>query len=261
MLGMDGLLSPLLLIPGAGELLDKSHDELRVVLKDAEVRRRLAESLDPSGEIMAGMATLDRLFPVNEAGVASYETTPERSVAGIARRRGVLPGEVILDELLASDFKRLFLIAVYNFDMEAAGAMLSHPLSVPGLGDAGAHTSQTCDVGVPTFMLAYWVRQRRAMALEQAVRKLTAAPAAAWGLVDRGLIRSGSYADLNVIDLERLDLGMPEVRHDLPTGATNLSQRATGYTATIVNGKVLMRDGQHTGALPGRVLRNEKARE
>ena len=259
MLGMDGLLSPLLLIPAAGELLDKSHDELRVLLQDAALRRRLAESLDPSGEIMAGMATLDRVFPVTEAGAASYETTPERSVSGIAKRRGVLPGEVILDELLASDFKRLFLIAIYNFDMDAAGAMLSHPLSVPGLGDAGAHTSQTCDVGVPTFMLAYWVRQRRAMSIEQAVRKLTAAPAAAWGIVDRGLVRSGSHADLNVIDLERLDLGMPEVRHDLPTGATNLSQRATGYTATIVNGKVLMRDGQHTGALPGRVLRNEKA--
>jgi N-acyl-D-aspartate/D-glutamate deacylase len=118
MLGMDGLLSPLLLIPAAGELLDKSHDELRVLLQGRALRRRLAESLDPSGEIMAGMATLDRLFPVTEPGVASYETTPERSVAGIAKRRGVLPGEVILDELLASDFKRLFLIAIYNFDMD-----------------------------------------------------------------------------------------------------------------------------------------------
>src|SRR5262249_55472953 len=187
------------------------------------------------------------------------ETTPERSVAGIAKRRGVLPGEVILEELLTSDFERLFLIAVYNFDMDAAGAMLSHPLSVPGLGDAGAHTRPTCDGGRPTVLLPHWVRHRRVMALEQAVRKLTAAPAAAWGIVDRGLIRSGSYADLNVIDLERLDLGMPEVRHDLPTGATNLSQRATGYTATIVNGAILMRDGAHTGALPGRVLRNSGA--
>jgi N-acyl-D-aspartate/D-glutamate deacylase len=198
------------------------------------------------------------VFPLHEAGVMSYETAPERSVAGIAARRGVLPGDVILEELVASDLHRLFLIALYNFDLEAAGTMLAHPLSVPGLGDAGAHTSQTCDVGVPTFMLAYWVQRRRAMTLERAVQKLTSAPAAAWGILRRGLVRTGCFADLNVIDLERLELGMPEVRHDLPTGAINLSQRASGYTATIVNGRVLMRDGEHTGALPGRVLRNER---
>jgi N-acyl-D-aspartate/D-glutamate deacylase len=257
-LGMEGLLSPLLLFPAAGDLLGKPNDELRVLLQDAGLRRRLAESMDPSGEIMAGMATLDRVFPVTEAGVASYETTRARSVAGLADARGVLPGEVILDELLASDLRRLFLVAILNHDMEAAGTMLMHPLTVPGLGDAGAHTSQTCDVGVGTFMLAYWVRQRRAMALEAAVKKLTSATAAAWGIPDRGLVRRGAFADLNVIDFDRLDLGMPEVRHDLPTGATNLSQRATGYEATIVNGTVLMRNGVHTGARPGRVLRNAK---
>jgi N-acyl-D-aspartate/D-glutamate deacylase len=255
MLGM-GLLSPLLLFPEAGDLLSVSDDELRARLKDPALRRRLAESVDPSGEIMAGMATLDRVFPVTEAGAASYETDPARSVAGIAARRGVLPGEVILDELVASDLKRLFLIALYNFDMDAAGAMLSHPLCVPGLGDAGAHTSQTCDVGVPTFMLAYWVRRRRAMSIEAAVRKLTSMPATAWGLTGRGFVREGCFADLNVIDFERIDLGLPEVRHDLPTGAPNLSQRASGFVATIVNGTILMRDGTHTGALPGRVLRN-----
>jgi len=259
MLGMEDLLSPLLLFPAAGDLLGLPADAVLAKLRDPALRRTLAESLDPSGEIMAGMATLDRVFPIASPGVASYETTPERSVAGIAARRGVLPGEVILDELVASELRRLFLIAVYNFDMAAAAAMLTHPLSVPGLGDAGAHTSQTCDVGVPTFMLAYWVRQRGVMTVEEAVRKLTSAPAAAWSIPGRGAIRPGWFADLNVIDLDRLDLGMPEVRHDLPSGATNLSQRATGYAATIVNGDILMRDGAHTGALPGRVLRNEKA--
>src|SRR4029450_11423728 len=108
-------------------------------------------------------------------------------------------------------------IALYNFDIEAAGTMLAHPLSVPGLGDAGAHTSQTCDVGVPTFMLAYWVGRRRAMTLPRAGHKLTSVPAAAWGLPRRGLIRESYFADLNVIDFDRLDLAMPEVRHDLPT--------------------------------------------
>jgi N-acyl-D-aspartate/D-glutamate deacylase len=97
------------------------------------------------------------------------------------------------------------------------------------------------------------------MTLERAVQKLTSMPATAWGIPGRGLIRESYNADLNVIDFSRLDLMLPEVRHDLPTGAVNLSQRATGYTATIVNGTVLMRDGRHTGAVPGRVLRNERA--
>jgi N-acyl-D-amino-acid deacylase len=257
-LGFGGLLSPLLLFPAAGELLDASDAEVLAKLGDAQIRRHLAESIDPSGEIMAGMATLDRVFPLATPGVAGYETSRERSVVGLAELRGVLPGQVILDELVASDLRRLFMIALYNFDLDAAGAMLAHPLSVPGLGDAGAHTSQTCDVGVPTFMLAYWVKMRRAMSLEAAVRKLTATPAEAWGLPRRGRLREGWYADLNVIDLEQLDLGPAEVRHDLPAGAVNLSQRARGYVATVVNGQVLMRDGEHTGALPGRVLRNAR---
>jgi N-acyl-D-amino-acid deacylase len=254
-LGFGGLLSPLLLFPAAADLLDAPEAELAVRLRDPALRRRLAESVDPSGEIMAGMATLDRVFPLDRSGVAAYETSPERSIAGIAARRGVLPGEVVLEQLADSELRRLFLVALYNFDLDAAGTMLAHPLTVPGLGDAGAHTSQTCDVGVPTFVLAYWVRERRAIALETAVRKLTAAPAEAWGLDRRGRVCEGWFADLNVIDMSRLDLGPAEVRHDLPTGATNLSQRATGYVATIVNGRILMRDGAHTGALPGRVLR------
>jgi N-acyl-D-aspartate/D-glutamate deacylase len=223
------------------------------------VRARLAASVDPTGEIMAGMASLDRLFPLEHPGILSYETRRERSVAGIAEATGRSPGEVIVDTLVASNLRALFLIAVYNFDLDAALTVLSHPLSIPGLGDAGAHTSQTCDVGVPTFLLAYWVRHRAAMALETAVRKLTFEPASLWGIRDRGLVQRGWYADLNVIDLDALDLGPVEVRHDLPGGAVNLSQSARGYRATVVNGAVLMRDGVPTGARPGRVVRGDGA--
>jgi N-acyl-D-aspartate/D-glutamate deacylase len=259
LLGPAGLLSPLLLFPAAGELLDLPAAEVCSRLRDPALRAGLAASVDPNGEIMAGMASLDRLFLLERGGVDSYVTAAERSVAGIAAARGVLPGEVVLEALVESGMQRLFLIAIYNWDLEAVRTMLLHPLTVPGLGDAGAHTSQTCDVGVPTFMLAYWVREKQAIALEAAVRKLTFAPASVWGIAERGLVRGGWFADLNLIDLDRLDLELPEVRHDLPGGAVNLSQRATGIRATIVNGQVLVRDGAHTGALPGRVLRGEGA--
>ncbi len=254
-----GLLSPLFLFPAAGDLLDVPPDEVLRRLREPTLRARIAASLDPDGEIMAGMASLDRLFVLEDTGVRAYETTAARSIAGTAARRGVSPGTVILDALVASDLRALLMVALYNWDLDAARTMIAHPLSVPGLGDAGAHTSQTCDVGVPTFLLAYWVRERRALALEDAVRRLTSAPAATWGLAGRGLVRPGAFADLNVIDLDALDLCAPEIRHDLPGGATNLSQRARGYLATIVNGQVLMRDGVHTGARPGRVLRSAPA--
>ncbi|MCW5891075.1 MAG: amidohydrolase family protein [bacterium] len=255
LLGFGGLLSPLLLFPEAGELFGKPDAEVLAALRDPAVRARLARGLDPCGEIMAGMTTLDRVFPLDEPSVRGYETAPARSVVGRAAARGVLPGEVILEALADSELRRLFMVALFNFDLEAARTMITHPLCVPGLGDAGAHTSQTCDVGVPTFVLAYWVRERRALTLEAAVHKLTHATARVWDIRDRGLVRPGAYADLNVIDFDRLDLDLPEVRHDLPGGAPNLSQRSRGIEATIVNGCVVVRDGEHTGALPGRVLR------
>jgi N-acyl-D-aspartate/D-glutamate deacylase len=254
-----GGLSPLFLFPAAGDLLAASPDELRAALRNPEVRARLIASFDPAGELLAGMASTAETFLLERAGVAGYETGRERSVAALAERRGVSPAEVVLDFLVATDLRGLILLALYNADLAAAGTMLTHPLTVPGLGDAGAHTSQTCDVGVGTFILAYWVRRRRALSLEAAVRKLSFEQALAWGIPGRGLVRPGWHADLNVVDLDTLDLELPELRHDLPGGAPNLSQRARGYRATIVNGRVLMRDGVHTGALPGRVLRNEVA--
>jgi N-acyl-D-aspartate/D-glutamate deacylase len=160
--------------------------------------------------------------------------------------------------MVAHDLRNLFLLPLYNVDLEAAASMLTHPRSTVGLGDAGAHTSQTCDASFPTFTLAYWVRERRRMSLEHAVRKLTLDLADLWDLPGRGVIRQGAYADLNVIDLARLDVRLPEVRHELPTGAPHLWQGSTGFVATVVNGAVVMDGGVHTGALPGRVLRNAR---
>jgi N-acyl-D-aspartate/D-glutamate deacylase len=213
------------------------------------------------GEILGGMARLDHLFPLEDTGVRAYETTADRSVVAIGRRLGKPPGAVILDLLDEHDLQNFFLLPLYNADLEAVAAMLAHPLVTVGLGDAGAHMSQTCDAGFPTFLLAYWVRERGRLSLEHAVHKLTGELAAMWGIRHRGLLRASAYADVNVIDLGRLDLLTPELRHDLPAGAPNLSQRARGYDVTIVNGAVTMRAGQHTGALPGVVLRGPAHRQ
>ena len=140
--------------------------------------------------------------------------------------------------------------------------MLNHPDTVPGLSDGGAHVGMICDGSFPTSNLTLWTRDRTRgpkLALEAMVRMQSHDTAAALGLHDRGLVAPGYRADLNVIDYERLTLGAPSVAYDLPAGGRRLVQRADGYVATIVAGQVTYRDGQPTGALPGRLLRGARA--
>lgn len=259
LLGFGIALSPLSLFPAAGDLFGKPVDEVRVALRDPALRARLVDSMaGGNGEILGGMARIDDIFPLENIGVRAYENTSERSLVAIAKRLGKSPGAVMLDLLVEHDCNNFFMVPLYNCDLDAAGDMVAHPSTTIGLGDAGAHTSQTSDAGFPTFILGYWVRERKRLSVERAVRKLTGDLAEMWSLKDRGTLRTGAYADINVIDLDTLDLHLPEVRHELPTGAPHLFQGARGYAATLVNGKVVMRDGAHTGALPGRVLRNAR---
>ena len=262
LMGFGIAINPLTLYPAAVDLLPLPREQAIAQLRDPQVRARLLESAaDSTGTILGGMATLDHVFPLERDGVRAYETTPERSVVALARQRGVAPLELMLDIIVANEGRNFFLIPLYNPDLEAAAAMLQHPLTTIGLGDSGAHTTQTSDASYTTFALAYWVRERRLMPVERMVHKLTGELATMWGIAERGVLRRGAFADLNLIDLDRLDLRMPEVRHDLPTGAAHLHQSATGYAATLVNGQVLMRDGKHSGAHPGRVLRNARVQQ
>jgi N-acyl-D-aspartate/D-glutamate deacylase len=111
------------------------------------------------------------------------------------------------------------------------------------------------DASIPTHLLAHWVRDRQAFTFEEAIRMLTLAPARAWGLADRGMVREGLVADLNVIDAATVAPAMPRVVHDLPAGEPRIEQRATGIAATVVAGRPTIRDGEHTGELPGRLVR------
>src|SRR4029077_14461183 len=191
-----------------------------------------------------------------------YEPSPERSVAAIAAREGRDPDAVLYDLMLGSDGRELLLCTLLNYvggNLDPVYEMLNHPRTVLGLGDGGAHSGIVCDATMTTLSLTHWVRQRRRgprLPLEFAVRRLTADNAALFGFRDRGLVRPGLKADLNVIDLDRLRLHRPEVAFDLPAGGRRLLQRAEGNVATIVSGSVVMRDGTPTAARPGRVVRS-----
>jgi len=238
----------------------------RVVrLRDPEIRRRiLAERpvSDPKpGTLSAllGPAMYARLFPLGEP--PDYEPPAEASVAAIAARESRPPETVLYDLMLQHEGRELLFYPVLNYagcTAEPIREMILHPRTVLGLGDGGAHCGIVCDASMTTFMLTHWVRDRRRgprIALETAVRALTRDPAALYGLHDRGMIRPGLKADLNLIDLPRLRLRLPEMAFDLPAGARRLLQRAEGYVATLVSGQVIMREGRPSGALPGCLVR------
>jgi N-acyl-D-aspartate/D-glutamate deacylase len=200
-----------------------------------------------------------------------FEPDPSESIAARAERAGVDPIEMLFDTLCdlaeASVGGKTRMLHVYfsgyaHGDLDAIGEMLASDLTVAGLADGGAHCSMICDASMPTFMLAHWVRDRTRgpkLALEQAVRMLSKAPAELYGLNDRGVVAVGKKADLNLIDLDALSLELPEITPDLPTGARRVLQRGRGYAATIVSGEVTFRDGEPTGARPGRLVRGRRS--
>jgi N-acyl-D-aspartate/D-glutamate deacylase len=172
----------------------------------------------------------------------------------VADARGVSPVEAFVDLTVATDGALLLSWPLLNQQSDAIAEMLVDPLVLLGLADAGAHVGQTMDASAPTHFLAYWARDRGLVTIEDAVRRLTSDTASAFG-IDRGVLRAGAVADVNVIDLDALALPVPEYRHDFPHGAGRFAQGARGYDHTIVAGEMFMEHGEHTGALTGRVIR------
>jgi N-acyl-D-amino-acid deacylase len=137
--------------------------------------------------------------------------------------------------------------------------MMRNPRCVVTFSDSGAHVSQLMDSSLQSHVLSYWVREKQALTLEEAIRMLTFVPASHWGLAGRGLLREGWAADLMIFDPNAIAPELPVLVHDLPAGARRLTQKAAGIMATIVNGEVLLRGGEHTGALPGKLLQGPLA--
>jgi N-acyl-D-aspartate/D-glutamate deacylase len=232
--------------------------EQRERLRDPETRRRLIEGAHDTPERRA-LGTEARPFPYEWIFLYDTVAGPHRTVAEIARERGVDPAEAMIDLALERDLERFFIHPVANEDQDAVLEMMRHPRAVVTFSDSGAHVSQIIDSSLQTHLLSHWVRAKQAFTLEQAVRMLTLVPATYWGFADRGLVREGFAADLIVFDPDTISPEMPEVVNDLPAGARRLVQRARGIAATIVNGEVLLRDGKPTGALPGQLLRGPLA--
>jgi len=176
-------------------------------------------------------------------------------LADVARKRGTDPVELMIDLSLEKDLKQFFCQPVANENQDHVLEMIQHPRSVVTFSDSGAHVSQIMDSSLQTHLLGYWVREKGALTLEEAVRQLTSIPATQWGMHDRGLVREGMNADLVVFDPKTVAPAMPEVVRDLPGGAKRLKQVAVGMKNTIVNGEVFLTDNEPTGASAGRLFR------
>ena len=231
-------------------------------MRDPGVRARLLAEQSAIKTTMAGFS-LDQLlwqvFPLGD--VPNYEPNREQSVAGIAAARGLPVFEVMYDLLLEHDGKELFyqpLGGFQSYDFTFYRHAMEHPNILFGLSDGGAHCGVIADAGMPTFILTHWGRDRTKgdrLPLPFLVRKLSRDTAAAYGMNDRGVLGAGYLADVNVIDFDKLRLFRPEAVYDLPLGGKRLVQRVEGYRHIVKRGVATFENGEHTGALPGRLVR------
>ena len=233
-------------------------------MRRPEVRASLIAQLDQAQlRLPERVRGFSLVFPLMDP--PNYEPAREDSVQAMADAKGVSAADLVYDLLLENDGKNWLLLAGGNyadFSLEPSLAMMQNAHSVPGLGDAGAHSGIICDASISTYMLSYWTRDRTRGAqlpLPQVIKWLTSDCARVIGLQDRGTIAVGMKADLNVIDHANIRLCSPRATHDLPAGGTRLIQDAKGYSATIVSGAIVHRNDCATDALPGRLVRRAQA--
>jgi len=246
-------------IPEWVELRSRPLGEQRQLLSDPAVRDLLVSATHYSnfGHSVGAEAPppdYERLMLLDEP------LPPHQTIADIARSEGLDPVEFIIQRGVETDFAQFYLQPLVPDTEDDLLTAMRHPLSVMTFSDSGAHVSQIVDSSIHTHLLGYWVRQRGIMTLEEAVRMITSVPASAFGFTDRGLVKEGLVADLNIIDPDTIGPAMPEIGHDLPSGACRLKQKSYGILATIVSGQIVTRDAEPTGSTPGHLLRGPFAR-
>ncbi|MBO0732707.1 MAG: amidohydrolase family protein, partial [Acidimicrobiaceae bacterium] len=249
---------PFDVLPEWKEVRAQSLEAQRQALANPDVRQKLIHAAH-HGAYPKAIGAEARRPDYDAMCVFDQALPPHPSVAEVARQRGMDPVELVIDLSEKSDFNQLFIQQITPFTLDELRTSMKHPRTVMTFSDSGAHVSQISDSSIHTYLLSYWVRERQDFTLEEAVRMLTLAPATAWGFADRGLIREGFVADLNVFDPDTVAPELPTVATDLPGDAKRLVQKACGFLATVVAGEVVLDRGVPTGALPGRLLRGPLA--
>ena len=243
--------------PHWNELRKMGFEERLAAIADADFRAKLVADVRDNEQLNEQvLKTTKRYYPMGEDPRPNYTQPRYESLADIADAAGEHPVETWLRLTLESKGKALFHHRGFNVNLENLELLITTDWALPGLGDAGAHVSQMIDSGWATFVLSHWHRDKGTYSLEEAVRRIAGEPARVLGLKDRGVLAAGRKADVNVIDIDRLEERQPYIVHDFPGGAPRFQQRAQGYRATVCNGRVTLRDDEHTGVCAGQVLRN-----
>ena len=265
MMGIGTALNPFTVRPSYKKLESLPIAEQRARLRDPQMRRQILSEA-PSAADVAKLAQFrqavtskwDRFYVMGNP--PDYEPAPEKSVAAIAARENRPPDEVAYDYITGAEGQYLY-FPVVNYvvgDHEPIREMLNDPACLLGLSDGGAHCTSIVDAGVPTFMLMHWGRDRSRgprLPLELLVKRQTSETSDFFGLSDRGRLAPGMRADVNVIDFKNLTVQKPELVHDMPAGGRRFVQRVEGYETTLVAGAPIFERGEHTGALPGKLVR------
>jgi N-acyl-D-amino-acid deacylase len=270
MMGIGTALNPFTVRPSYKKLESLPLEEQRRRLRDPAVRREILADVPSDGEIeklaqfrQVVAKKFDKFFVMGNP--PDYEPGPEKSVAAIAAREGRTPEEVAYDYILEDGQYLYFPVVNYTTgDHEPIYEMLNDPACLLGLSDGGAHCTSIVDSGVPTYMLTHWSRDRergRKLPVEMLVKRQTSETADFFGLSDRGRLTAGLRADINIIDYDRLQVQKPELVHDMPANGRRFVQKVDGYEATFVAGTQIYERGVHTGALPGKLVRDGRLGE
>ncbi|MBK6511528.1 MAG: amidohydrolase family protein [Haliea sp.] len=262
LLGLTASLNPFLLHEVYHEIAALPLQEQVAVMRTAEFRERLLNSkvIDLGHPLLNEILySYHKLFRLREP--VNYEPDPRDSFAEQATAQGVTAQELIYDALLEKDGRALLYHPLFNYEhgnLDHVKTMLDHPYTFSGLGDAGAHCGALCDASFPTTLIQHWGRDRTRGAkipLQKLIKMQTSETAERLGLLDRGVLKPGYKADINVIDYDALAVLEPEIVYDLPANGRRLVQKAVGYEATVISGKVAFRHGESTGQLNGKLLR------
>jgi N-acyl-D-aspartate/D-glutamate deacylase len=241
-------------MPSWKPAFNQTVDVQKTLYRDASFRQAFRKALQEprifSDKTLWGRLTVKE---VTNPALKSYEG---KTVAQVAADRGKDALDTFFELAIEDDINIQFTMEIFNATEERIPELITDSRTMIGLSDGGAHVDMLCDAGYCTYLIGTWVREKSAMTLEHAVKRITSEPANFFGIKDRGTLAVGKAADVTIFDLNTIGSGKrAEMRHDLPGGGRRLVMPAKGVNYTLVNGQVLLEDGKHTGALPGQVLR------